>query len=107
MYQFALIQMLHNQKQDTYHPIFYYDTPLPGGFEEGSINNEVIRYKSKGHHTTGFKTRPEAVVSAMELLVKLEEQHDTVTLNIEKDIEWDGEDIPADIQLMPMPKRAV
>src|SRR5687768_12948962 len=103
MYQYALIKMLHNTKQDTYHPIFYYDSPLPGNAGEGSL----MRYKSKGHHSTGFKERDEAIASANVLHKKLvEEHHDTVLVELDKkdDIIWNDDEIPADTQLRPWPK---
>jgi len=105
MYQYALVQMLHNNKENKWHPIFYYDSPLPGGFEEGSINNTTIRYKSKGHHTHGFDIRDKAVESAKELEAQLKAQGDTVTVNIDTDIEWDGEDTPTDHVLLPYPPK--
>lgn len=103
MYQFALVQMLHNTKTDTFHPIYYYDSPMAGGFGERTLNNDIIRYKSKGHHTAGFTDRVDAIKSVDELVVKLKEMHDTVTVEIDTDLIWDGEDIPTDHQLRPYP----
>ncbi len=105
MYQFALVKMLHNIKENKWHPIFYYDSPFPGGLGEDSINNKVIRYKSKGHHTTGFDKREDAVNSANGLINQLKAQHDTVTAEIDpsEDLPWDGEEIPTDTQLRQFP----
>lgn len=103
---FALIQMLHNNKENKWHPIFYYDSPLPGGFEDGSLNSEMLRYKSKGHHTQGFDNREAALTSAQDLEKQLIEQHNIVTVNTKEDIEWDGEDIPSDQVLFPYPENA-
>lgn len=105
MYQFALVKMLHNTVTKRWHPIFYYDSPLPGGFGEGFINNKLLRYKSKGHHTSGFDKREDALRSSQELIAQLKELHDTVTIEIDEkdDLVWDDNDIPIDIQLRPMP----
>lgn len=105
MYQLALVKMLHNIEAKKWHPIFYYDKPFPGGFKDGGINDAVIRYKSKGHHTTGFDKREDAVKSANELIDTLRNRdHDTVLVEIDEkdDILWDGKEIPADTQLRPI-----
>lgn len=94
MYRFALIMMLYNTLKETWHPIFYFESPLPGPIEEATL----IRFKSKGHHTTGFKTRDEALFSATELHKQLLEQKNTVFVETEGDLPWDGVDIPADTQ---------
>ena len=41
----SLVQILHNKKEDTYHPIFYFEAPFPGGKQ---LPDNYIRYKSKG-----------------------------------------------------------
>lgn len=91
-----VVLMLKNTLSNKYHPIFYWECPLPAG-----QLGDHLRWKSKGHHTTGFDNRDEAVSSAMELvrqnkkmLVKgdvyymLDEEHDTL---------WDGSAMPADV----------
>ena len=100
MYQYALVQMLYNTDKKTYHPIFYYDKPLPGGMEN---NNKIIRYKSKGHHTTGFASLSEANESAKDLIKKLQSQGDIVHININEPILWDGKDMPLDTVILPFP----
>lgn len=99
MYQFALVKMLHNLKENTFHPIFYYESPLPGPIED----QKVLRFKSKGHRTEGFKERPLAVESVSELEKQLKEQGDRVRIEIEEkdDIPWDGEGVPTDMQIRP------
>lgn len=111
MYQFALIKMLHNEKDKTYHPIFYYDSPLPGPMDS-EANTKIMRYKSKGHHTEGFDTRDKAVTYANELKTRMEtEFHDTVQIEIDEadDLIWNGEGIPGDvlIRLFPTPPAPV
>lgn len=58
MYQLALIKMLHHTKENWFHPIYYYESPLLGPISE----QKILRYKSKGHHTTGFSERTAAVL---------------------------------------------
>lgn len=50
---FALVKIVHNVKDEKWHPIFYYDSPFPGPVEK----QKVMRYKSKGHHTGGLQTQ--------------------------------------------------
>lgn len=95
----ALIMMLLNTKENTFHPIMYMESLFAGGFD-AQINKGVIRYKSKGHHTIGFADRQEALnYIETELIAKLKEMGYNVNLELEGDLEWDGLDIPADIQL--------
>ncbi len=94
----ALIMMLINRKTNTYHPIFYMEHP----FIADEANETIIRYRSKGHHTTGFATRQKALDSIEEQLrIPLREQGYVILEELEeKDLlEWDGENIPADNQL--------
>ena len=88
----ALIMMLFNLKEQTYHPILYFEHPFPGGSEE------LFRFRSKGHRTIGFNIRQDALDSIeTELVQKLVGYKIFKDLNV--DIIWDGEDIPADNQL--------
>lgn len=87
----AIIQILHNIKRDTYHPIVYVSDLVPEKV------NEVTRYKSKMHHTSGFETLDEA----LEDIVTLEEnvkEHLYYVSEVIKEIKevfiWDGEDDP-------------
>jgi hypothetical protein len=79
-----IVAMLHNTGTDRYHPILFRESPLPGNPEN------LVRHRSSGHHTKGFDTRPEALVSAEELA----KRQDAKTC-LAKDFEWDGRDIPA------------
>ena len=88
--------MLKNTNNGTFHPIMYFESPLPGPENE----NSVTRYKSKGHHTSGFESREKALEEANNIEVKLKETlYSSVTKELEGDLEWDGEGIPADIQI--------
>ena len=88
----VLIMMLKNIIENTYHPIFYMESPLPGG------NSKLIRFKSKGHRTTGFRCRKDAVESIQsEIVDKLPEY--LIIKELDVDLEWDGKDMPIDHQL--------
>ena len=79
-----LFQMLYNTKDKTYHPIAFRNFPLPGE----AIG--ITRYKSAGHHTNGFASRNAALNYIDEV-----EKKATVIRELEKDVEWNGEGIPA------------
>jgi len=91
------IMRLFNTEEKTYQPIFYFEHPFPGGNEE---NSKLIRYHSKGHRTTGFADRQGALDSIKkELVVQIKEMGHNVNKELDRDIMWDGVDIPADNQL--------
>jgi len=95
----ALVMMLKNVKENTYHPIMYFESPFPGGYDSES-NMSIIRYKSKGHRTTGFSDRQDAVNSIeVEIESKLKEMGYNLNKELDGDLEWDGIDIPTDVQL--------
>lgn len=95
----ALVMMLHNTTENKYHPIFYLESPLPGGMESEG-NQNLIRYKSKGHHTTGFETRDKAIESVNnELIGQIKSIGYIPNLELDEDLSWDGKDIPADQQI--------
>jgi hypothetical protein len=81
-----IVAMLHNVSENRWHPILFIESPLPGPDEPG----KPVRHK--GHHTTGFAKRHEAVESAMELAQRTEP---AARLCLDKDFEWDGHEIPA------------
>jgi len=85
-----LIGMLYDTVHDKWHPIFF----KAHGFCSGDLEN-AKRYKSGGHHTEGFATRDEAVVSIDETVVQLLESDCTVKNAWRKAFSWDGEGIPA------------
>ncbi len=88
----ALVKILHNTEANTFHPIWYSEYPLPGQ------GNTVTRYKSRGHHTSGFPTAEQSLQESETLAQRLKEQGYQVAR--EDDLgEWDGKGIPADIQL--------
>jgi hypothetical protein len=85
--------MLFNTKEKRWHPILFVESPLPGP----SSDDKPIRLKSKGHHTTGFATREEALAEIKKISADI--QPDPI-MDLEKDIPWDGEDIPAMVVLL-------
>lgn len=80
----ALIKMLKNYKDNTYHPILYFESPLPGN------PDHLIRFKSSGHRTDGFASRALAIASIEEELVPRLGRH-KILKELDSDIEWDGE----------------
>lgn len=92
--------MLKNTATGKFHPIFYIEKPFPD--MESEANKKYIRYKSKGHHTKGFVNRDEAVKNIETSLSMDKLQTLCVSkrnLELDGDVEWDGQDIPADHQL--------
>ena len=85
----CIVAMLHNTKTDRYHPIFFYESPLPGP----PSKDKPVRHKSKMHHAGGFDTREEAMVSIDD--PKFEEQFGKLARCLDEDMEWDGEGVPA------------
>lgn len=92
----ALIMLLFNTKLNTWHPIFYEEKFMPGPYDP---NQKFIRYKSRGHHTVGFKDI-DAAIDHIEndLAGKLKGMGYTVHIELNEDL-WDGEGIPADTQI--------
>jgi hypothetical protein len=89
MNPFILIALLHNQRNEKYHPIIFRYSPLPGGCD-------IPRYKSNGHHTNGFVFREEAIAECFSMAVALTSRFtERIQTALGKDIEWDGESMPA------------
>lgn len=91
----AIIALLHNVRDNRWHPIIYLENSLPGP----PSPDKPVRHKSKGHHTTGFPTRDEAVANARgDLAVKVRENFNygiPPGFALAADIPWDGVDVPA------------
>jgi hypothetical protein len=97
----VLIKMLKNTKENTYHPIWY----MVSFFIAGELNDKIKRYKSKGHRTTGFTNRQDAVNSIKTELTDILKVNGYIIheeLDEVDDMLWDGEDMPIDIQLRPV-----
>lgn len=84
----GIVAMLLNQATNRYHPVVFAMAPLPGGHtSEGGE-----RYKTRGHHTTGFESRDEAVAFAeKEYVARIPGGRPALG----GDILWDGQDTPA------------
>jgi hypothetical protein len=100
MFLNPFIALLHNTKQDSYHPIVFNERPLPGVSREKSDLEEIAgRYKSYGHHTTGFASRELALVDIRDNLVERVRANSAGEVKFflapDQLIPWDGEDIPA------------
>lgn len=94
----VLARILSNVSKGTYHPIFYYESPLPGPIED---RPSVIRFKSKMHHTTGFATLEEAKSSIedpeMESKLRQTLFMSEFLKELDKPDPWDGLDLPLDV----------
>ena len=89
-----IIAMLHNTKEDRWHPIIFLESPLPGPPDAA----QPVRHKSKNHHTAGFATRAEALSSLTGpegLVARIGAMFGKPETCLEEDIPWDGEGIPA------------
>lgn len=87
-----IIAMLHNTTKDTYHPIVFLESPLPGPYDPA----KPIRHKSKMHHTGGFATHTEALDNAKsDLAARIKEAFGTPRFSLAKSFPWDGVGIPA------------
>jgi len=83
-----IVAILHNNKENRWHPIIFAESPLPGP----DTPDKPVRHRSKGHHTAGFESRAEAVTNINEKLVP---ELPGLRLALEADLEWDGDGIPA------------
>ena len=86
--------LIHNTKLKRWHPVYYTEHPLPGT----PSTEKPARHKSGGHHTTGFETREAALASMNDTAKKIVDGGHAPSCAIcPLDLEWDGEDIPADV----------
>ncbi len=91
-----IVAMLHNVRANRWHPILYYECPLPGPPDAA----KPVRHKSKGHHTEGYTTREDAIIGAKMVAAAVSKEcSDTgkCRLALEEDIPWGGDGIPADV----------
>lgn len=85
-----IVAMLHNTKLNRWHPIVFLEAPLPGP----PSDDKPVRHRSKGHHTTGFATRQEAL-DWIKNDLKMKDDVGPAKEALDKDFAWDGEDMPA------------
>jgi hypothetical protein len=88
-----VIAMLHNLKDNRYHPILFLESPLPGP----PSPDTPVRHKSTGHHTTGFATREEALTYVRGEFLEIVKTKfiGEPRLCLQKDFPWDGDETPA------------
>lgn len=91
--------IVRNTATGRWHPMFYRDSPFPGGFDS-DLNRNVTRFKSGGHHTEGFATREKAEASIEDRRAKLASGGEPCAPGLIADWEWDGEDVPVDVRLV-------
>ena len=90
-----IIAMLLNTTTNRFHPILFQERPLPSSYEENS--DSPVRHKSKGHHSTGFDTRVEAISECNRMAEQLKE--DNPRFFLDTDFNWDeDEGIPARVE---------
>lgn len=89
-----IIGIIKNTTANTYHPIVFVESLPPGPIED--FNPNSFRVKSKMHHTFGFPTKEEAVKNINESLVQSVSENfiGTPKLDLEAEIEWNGDGIP-------------
>lgn len=79
--------ILHDVNTDRYHAAFFEEHPLPGKVKSME-ETDIVRLKSKMHHTVGSDT----LEGALEHLKELSEKIIVPEENIWKDpVEWNGE----------------
>lgn len=85
--------MLYNTSQKRWHPILFEYHPFPGPDDDRRPDGkELVRVRSKGHHTIGFDSRESALADIRSSCEKIEP---CPIIDESKDIQWDGEGIPA------------
>jgi hypothetical protein len=88
-----IIALLHNPLAQRWHPVLFYESPLPGP----DTPDKPVRHRSKGHHTEGFATREEALAYIeTEMLPAVRKiSIGEPTLSCDKAFPWDGDGVPA------------
>lgn len=95
-----IVLLLQNNKTKRWHPIIYWECPLPS---EKIGEGYLRRWKSKSHHTEGFKTKDEAINSSEGGVINVCKRMVTILEggNIYYDIKrfkkWDDKGIPASV----------
>lgn len=90
-----VVTILHNTKENTWHPILFVESPLPG-------NKGPIRHKSKGHQTIGLDNIDECIKGCENLAQEVNGKF--ITNNV---IDWDGEDVPACVRFFEESQRSI
>lgn len=78
--------ILHNKFTGRYHPAFFEEQPLPGPVKP-SNEEQVVRLRSKMHHTAGFETLEEAQIELDNMSRNIAVPEENVWRDPQ---EWDG-----------------
>ena len=83
-----LAGMIHDTHTGRFHPVILKESPLPGP----PSPDKPVRFRSHGHHTTGFGSRDDAIASIRdEMAPKLKNLRYLAVLgNPAKDMIWDS-----------------
>ena len=85
--------ILHNTKLNRWHPILFWECPPPSGHL-----GACFRWKSRGHHTSGFPSLAEAEKYIHEHGLPEQHKHKQgghVYFDTDQPVEWNGEGTPA------------
>lgn len=94
-----LITIRRNALTNRFHPFLWIPAPL-----SGDIGSDVVRYKSKAHHTTGFETLEAAQKEAREAIAPyVEKNYGSAVLEVDEaeDDAWQADEVPASVLLRP------
>lgn len=81
-----VICILHNIESSTYHAAFFQEQSLTGPIKSVR-ETDVVRLRSKMHHTKGSTTLEEAIAEVDNLSVRIKLPEDNIWKN---PIEWNG-----------------
>ena len=84
----TITALIHNTAKDTWHPVAFRDSPMPGP------SPTLRRVKSMGHHTEGFATRDLAITWIQE------SQFKDAPFDANSVFAWDGENVPAIVSFL-------
>lgn len=83
-----LAGMIRDSHTGRFHPVILKESPLPGP----PSDDKPVRFKSHGHHTTGFESRDDAIASIVnEMAQQLPGLRYLTDLgDSDKDMKWDS-----------------
>ena len=84
---FDVLLILYDVDNGTYHPAFFEEAPMPGPVLEVQ-EVEIVRLRSKMHHTTGARTIEDAQVLFDELATQIEVRDENRWKH--RIVPWDG-----------------
>lgn len=83
-----VLMILHNVEAGTFHAAFFEEAPPPGPVKD-VMDVDIVRLRSKMHHTTGSPTLDGAKEHLKELAQKIHLPNDNVWMDKDP-FEWDG-----------------